>query len=70
MAVKNISATIDRNLFKKLEVISKETDRNRSWLISKALENYLEELEDAHLAKERFTEKRLSSSQMKKKLGL
>jgi metal-responsive CopG/Arc/MetJ family transcriptional regulator len=69
MAVKNISATIDEKILKKLDLVAKDSERNRSWLISKAIEVYLEELDDLRQAKSRLNDERLTSSQLKKELG-
>lgn len=70
MSKQNISATLDEDLLERLDEVAQETERNRSWLISKAVEVYLEELEDLQIAKERLKEKRLSSTALRKKLGL
>jgi predicted DNA-binding protein len=66
----NISATVSEDLLERLDVVAKETERNRSWLVSKAIEAYLDELEDVRIAKERLHEERLSPSEMRKKLGV
>ena len=42
MAKDIISATVDQELLKKLAEEAKRTDRSRSWLISRALREYLE----------------------------
>ncbi len=70
MSKKNISATVSEELLERLDAVAKETERNRSWLVSKAIEAYLEELEDLQIAKERLHEERLSPSEMRKKLGV
>jgi predicted DNA-binding protein len=70
MSKKNISATVSEDLLERLDAVAKETERNRSWLVSKAIEAYLEELEDLQIAKERLHEERLSPSEMRKKLGV
>jgi predicted transcriptional regulator len=44
MAKHNISATIDGELLERLNQLAELTERNRSWLITKAIESYLEEL--------------------------
>ncbi len=70
MSKKNISATVSEDLLERLDALAKETERNRSWLVSKAIEAYLEELEDVRIAKQRLHEERLSPSEMRKKLGV
>jgi predicted DNA-binding protein len=70
MSKRNISATVEEELLERLDAVAKETERNRSWLISNAIEAYLEDLEDLQLAKARLAEERLSPSEMRKKLGV
>ncbi len=70
MSKRNISATVSEDLLDRLDAVAKETERNRSWLVSKAIEAYLEELDDVRIAKERLHEERLSPSEMRKKLGV
>ena len=70
MSRKNISAMVSEDLLKRLDVVAKETERNRSWLVSKAIDAYLDELEDVRIAKGRLYEERLSPSEMRKKLGV
>ncbi len=65
-----VSATLDRDLVDRLDALVEETERNRSWLISKAVESYLEELEDLKIAKERMSDERLSSAELRKKVGV
>ena len=64
----NISATIDEKIIKKLDKLADKTERNRSWLITKAIEVYLEELEDLEIAKDRLSDERLSPSALRKAL--
>jgi predicted DNA-binding protein len=70
MPKQNISATLDSDLLEKLDAVGEETERNRSWLISKAVEVYLEELEDLRVAKERLHDERLTPSSLRKEIGL
>lgn len=70
MPKQNVSATIDEGLVKRLDSMAEETERNRSWLISKALECYFEELQDARIAKERLHDQRLTPVQLRKAIGL
>ena len=50
-----LSLRIPKVLNEKLEEIAKKTDRTRSYLVRKALEEYLEDLEDYLIAFERYT---------------
>lgn len=70
MVKQNISASISKKLVDRLDALARETERNRSWLLSKAIETYLEELEDLQIARERIHDKRLNPSAMRKKLGV
>ena len=70
MPKQNVSATLDEDLLEKLDAVAEETERNRSWLIGKAVESYLEELEDLRIAKERLKEDRLSPSALRKEIGV
>lgn len=68
MSTQNISASLDKDLLHKLDELAEETERNRSWLLNKAVEHYLEELEDLKIAKERLQDERLSPSALRKSL--
>lgn len=68
MAVQNISATIDDSLLKKLDEVALLSERKRSWLIVKAIELYLEELDDLEIARSRLKEERLTPAKLKKAL--
>ena len=69
MSTRNISATVPQSLLERLDHVAQATERNRSWLISKAIESYLEELEDAEIALSRLGEERLTPRDLRKKLG-
>lgn len=66
MAKQNISATLDSKLLQRLDVVADEEDRNRSWLINKAVEAYLEDIEDLRIAKSRLHDDRLTPKQLRK----
>lgn len=68
MATQNISATINGDLLKRLNEVAEISERKRSWLIAKALELYLEELEDLQVAKNRLKETRLTPAKLRKAL--
>lgn len=70
MSKQNISATLNDDLVKKIDALAKETERNRSWLINKAVELYFEELEDLETAKARLNDERLSPSKLRKAVGV
>lgn len=70
MGKQNISITLDSDLLEKLEALTRETERKRSWLIRQAIQGYLEEIEDLQTAKNRLHEERLTPAQLRKQLGL
>ena len=70
MEKQNISATVDDKLLKRLDALAKQTERNRSWLICKAIESYLEELEDLRIAAERIEDERLTPKELRREIGL
>jgi predicted DNA-binding protein len=70
MDKQTISASLSSDLVARLDALAKETERNRSWLIAKAIDAYLEELEDIRVARERLHEERLSPSEIRKRLGV
>ena len=70
MAVQNVSTTLDTEVLSRLDTLSEETERNRSWLINKAVEAYLDELEDLKIAKDRLHDDRLSPSALRKTLNV
>lgn len=70
MPKQNISATIDRNMLRKLDAVAQQSERNRSWLISQAIAHYLEELEDFQTAKTRLDDERLSPAALRRAIGV
>lgn len=50
---KNISFSLDEELIKKINEISRVSERTKSWLVKNAIENYLEEIEDVEIAQQR-----------------
>jgi predicted DNA-binding protein len=50
---KNISFSLEEELIKKIDEISRVSERTKSWLVKKAIENYLEEIEDVEIAYKR-----------------
>lgn len=70
MSKQIVSATIDDKLVKRLQELCDETERKRSWIIEKAIETYLDEIEDIKIADERRGDERLSSTAFKKAVGV
>jgi len=68
---KVINFRIPEDLLRKLEVVSKETDRNKSYIIRKALEYYLNEYLDYLIAVNRLNDKNdeiISYEEMRKRV--
>ncbi len=68
---KVINFRIPEDLLKKLEIVSKETERNKSYIIRKALEYYLNEYIDYLIAINRLNDKDdkiISYEEMRKRL--
>ena len=47
---KNISISFDEELIKKIDDVCKVSERTKSWLVNKAVENYFDEIEDVEIA--------------------
>ncbi len=67
-----ISVRLDTKTEKKLEKLAKKTGRTKSWYIRHAIDDYLEEWEDYHIALSRLESEKgeLDISKVKKRLGL
>ena len=68
---KVINFRIPEDLLKELEIVSKEIDRNKSYIIRKALEYYLNEYMDYLIAINRLNDKNdkiISYEEMRKKI--
>ena len=68
---KVINFRIPEDLLKKLEIVSKETERNKSYIIRKALEYYLNEYMDYLIAINKLNDKNdkiISYEEMRKKI--
>ncbi len=67
-----ISVRIPEDLNKRLETLSHELDRKKSYLIRQAVEEFLEEREDYLVALARLgkNEKEYTLEEVEKKLGL
>lgn len=70
MPTKPISITIDEEISKKLEKLSSETHRKKSYYVNEALRTYFEELEDYDIALSRRGGKTTSLDDAKKELGI
>ena len=68
-----ISVRIPDNLASKLDEISKETERPKSFHVQKAIESYLNEIADLQVALDRLhdtTDPVISIDEMRSELGL
>ena len=68
-----ISVRVPDNLASKLEEISKETERPKSFHVQKALESYLNEIADLQVALDRLhdtSDPVISIDEMRSELGL
>jgi len=68
---KVINFRIPEDLAKKLDIVSKETERNKSYIIRKALEYYLDEYVDYLIAINRLNDKSdkiISYKEMRKRV--
>lgn len=70
MAKKAVSLTLDNELVKKIELLSRDTERPKSYFVNLALKEFFEEIEDADIALERKKEKRISLTEIKKRLKI
>ncbi len=64
---------LEKKLVSRLSKIAKSTNRSEKYYVEEALKTYLDEYEDARIAKERFENPKtniISSSEMRKRLGL
>jgi predicted DNA-binding protein len=50
---KNISISFDEEIIKKIDDMCRVSERTKSWLVNKAVKNYLEEIEDVKIAFQR-----------------
>jgi RHH-type rel operon transcriptional repressor/antitoxin RelB len=68
-----ISVRLPKALADHLDIITKETERSRSYIIQKALESYLEDYADLQVALDRLHDKTdlvVSARELRKSLGL
>ena len=68
-----ISLRIPDDVYKKLKALCSDLDRNRSYLIKKAIEQYINDHIDYRMALDRLKvkdDKILSSKELRKKLGI
>ena len=68
-----LTVRLGKELSEKINELSKETDRPKSWIIKKALESYLEDFEDAEVALHRLGDKNdveLTVDEVRRELGL
>ena len=50
---RNISISFDEELIKRIDDVCRVSERTKSWLVNKAVENYLEEIGDTEIAFQR-----------------
>ena len=68
----SISLRLPDDIHEQLEDIAEDTDRSKSYLIKKAIEQYLEEYADYQLALDRLNDKDdkiISSKELRKRLA-
>ena len=68
-----ISLRLPETILKPLNKLSEDSERPRTYLIIKALENYLDEYQDYRIAIDRLHDKRddiISPAALRKKLGV
>ncbi len=68
-----VSIRLPDELVKKLDGISKETERPRSYIMQKALESYMEDYADLQIALNRLhdkTDATISGKELRKSLGV
>jgi RHH-type transcriptional regulator, rel operon repressor / antitoxin RelB len=68
-----ISVRLPKDLADQLDVIAKETERPRSFIIQKALESYIEDFADLQIALDRLHDKSdaiISGKELRRSLGL
>ena len=51
-----LAIRLDEKLSSRLEALAKKTGRTKSWYVRKAIENYLDDMEDAALAAAAYEE--------------
>lgn len=68
----SLSIRLDSKTEKKLENLAKKTGRTKSWYIRQAVEDYLDEWEDYHIAMSRLEQEKgeIDLAEVRKKLGL
>ncbi len=72
MSTTATSVRLPENIAKKLDGLAKTLDRSKTYLIRKAVEEYLEEYEDYLVALRRLNDKDdriISSKELRRKIG-
>ncbi len=70
---KAISIRLDEQVLKELEVLSKATERSRTFLINEAIMTYIAEYGDYRVALDRLLDKDdelISGSELRRRLGI
>ena len=68
---KNISLSLDEDLIRKIEEICRVSERTKSWFVKKAVNNYIEDIEDVEIAFKRYFDSDsefITESELKKQL--
>jgi RHH-type rel operon transcriptional repressor/antitoxin RelB len=68
---KIISVSLDEEIIGRIDEVSRVSERTKSWIVKKAVENYLDEIEDAEIAFNRLNDDQaayLSEKELKIKL--
>ena len=70
---KNISLSLDEELIDRIDDVCKVSERTKSWLVKKAIENYFDEIEDVEIALQRLSDPKteyISEKQLRESLKL
>ncbi len=70
MATKILSTTVDEKIAEKLEKLSRETHRKKSYYVNRALKEYFEEIQDYDIALSRKGGAPVTLNKAKKELGI
>jgi predicted DNA-binding protein len=68
---KIISVSLDEEIISRIDKVSRVSERTKSWIVKKAVENYLDEIENAEIAYNRLNDTEatyLSERELKKNL--
>jgi len=68
----SISVRLDQETEQRLEALAKTTGRTKTWFIRRAINDYLEEWEDYHIALSRLEQEKeeIDIAEVRRRLGL